>query len=102
MYDAAEPRRPWRAFLGGNMFTIIAGLLIALFFVASGVRMTLNATELARRREEIIALWALTEGVPATSRFTPPPLLFRCIGVSSALFGTTAALIAVAALTGAI
>ncbi|MFE6763455.1 hypothetical protein [Streptomyces sp. NPDC057689] len=84
------------------MFTIIAGLLIALFFVASGVRMTLNATELARRREEIIALWALTEGVPATSRFSPPPALFRCIGVLSALGGTTAALIAVMALVATV
>ncbi|GAA3003467.1 hypothetical protein K388_00376 [Streptomyces sp. KhCrAH-43] len=84
------------------MFTIIAGLLIGLLFVAWGVRTTLNATEMARRREELIALCALTEGMPATSRFAPPPVFIRCVGVLSALVGTTAALIAVAALTGAI
>ncbi|MGZ2357608.1 hypothetical protein LRE75_13100 [Streptomyces sp. 372A] len=80
------------------MFVIVAGLLIALYFAFSGLRMALNATEMARRRKEAIELWALTAGRPATSRFTWPAALFRCIGVLSALAGTAAALFAVAAL----
>ena len=83
---------------GGNTFVIVVGLLIALSFTVFGLRMARNATEMARRHEEGIALWALNAGVPATSRFAWPAALFRCIGVLSALAGTAAALFAVAAL----
>ncbi|NEC06796.1 MULTISPECIES: hypothetical protein [unclassified Streptomyces] len=84
------------------MFVIIVGLLIALAFTVFGVRMVRNATAMARRHQEGIALWALTEGMPVTSRFAWPPVLFRCIGVLSALAGTAAALFAVAALIVAV
>ncbi|MFK0097637.1 hypothetical protein [Streptomyces sp. NPDC091040] len=80
------------------MFVIVVGLLLALILTAFGVRMVRNATEMARRHQEGIALWALTQQMPVTSRFAWPPVLFRCIGALSALAGTAAALFAVAAL----
>ncbi|MEU2249862.1 hypothetical protein [Streptomyces sp. NPDC019224] len=84
------------------MFGIVAGLLIALFFAARGLRVALNvrgaATAMARHHGEALARQAPAEGVLTTSRFAWPAALFRCIGALAAPAGTAAAPFAVAVL----
>ncbi|MFF3173591.1 hypothetical protein ACFVQ0_13280 [Streptomyces sp. NPDC057900] len=85
--------------MGGHMFGVVAGLIVALVFATGGARVALNirgaATTMARRREENVDLQRQAQGMLGAAPIVWPVVLFRCAGAVVGLSGLAAALLAV-------